>query len=51
MLYPLKRSIEKISAKDEELINVKRVVETGNFNNCKHYQIVAGELCVTEQLQ
>ena len=44
------REIEEVSATDEELIKVKRAIETGNFNNCKQYQIVAGELCVIGQL-
>ena len=44
------RKIEEASAVDEELIEVRRAIATGQFEKCKHYMAVAGELCVIGQL-
>ena len=42
--------IEEASAVDEELIEVRRAIATGQFEKCKQYMTVAGELCVIGQL-
>ena len=44
------REIEEASAVDEELIEVRRAIATGQFEKCKQYMAVAGELCVIGQL-
>ena len=44
------REIEEASAADEELIEVRRAIQTGRFDNCKQYGVVSGELCVIGQL-
>ena len=44
------REIEESSAVDEELIEVRRAIATGQFEKCKQYMAVAGELCVIGQL-
>ena len=35
---------------DEELIEVRKAITTGQFDGCKHYMVVAGELCIIGQL-
>ena len=44
------REVEKASANDEELHNVRDAVETGNFGKSRGYMPVANELCVIGQL-
>ena len=44
------REIEEASAVDEELIEVRRAIATGQFEKSKQYMAVAGELCVIGQL-
>ena len=36
------REIEEASAADEELIEVRKGIKTGCFDNCKQYAVVAG---------
>ena len=36
--------IEEASAVDEELIEVRKAITTGQFDGCKQYMAVAGEL-------
>ena len=43
------REIERESAVDEELVKVRKAVETGNFNDCKAYAPIANEICVIGQ--
>ena len=38
------REIEEASAVDEELIEVRKAITTGQFDGCKQYMAVAGEL-------
>ena len=42
--------IEEASADDEELTEVRRAITTAQFEKCKQYMAVAGELCVIGQL-
>ena len=42
--------IEEASAIDEELMEVKKSIESGCFDKCKQYTLVAGELCIIGQL-
>ena len=42
--------IGEASAIYEELEEVKKAVQTGCFQKCKQYAIVAGELCIIGQL-
>jgi hypothetical protein len=46
------REVERASAEDEELCEVRKCLETGNFDSCSHklYQAVSGELCVIGKL-
>ena len=44
------REIEKVSAEDEELKEVRKAIATGRFEKCRQYMTVAGELCVIGQL-
>ena len=44
------REIEEASAVDEELIEVRKAITTGQFDGCKQYMAVAGELCIIGQL-
>ena len=44
------REIEEASAVDEELVEVRKAITTGQFAKCKQYMAVAGELCVIGQL-
>ena len=44
------REIEEASAADEELLEVRRAIQTGRFHNCKQYDVVSGDLCVKGQL-
>ena len=44
------REIEEASAVDEELVEVRKAITTGQFEKCKQYMTVAGELCVIGQL-
>jgi len=44
------REIEEASAVDEELVEVRKAITTGQFEKCKQYMAVAGELCVMVSL-
>ena len=44
------REIKEVSAVDEELIEVRKAITTGQFDGCKQYMEVAGELCIIGQL-
>ena len=44
------REIEEISAEDEELDTVRKALQTGNYDQCKAYAPIAGELCAYGQL-
>ena len=44
------REIEEAYAVDEELIEVRKAITTGQFDGCKQYMAVAGELCIIGQL-
>ena len=44
------REIEEASADDEELRKVRQAMDTGRFDECKPYALVAGELCKIGQL-
>ena len=44
------REIEDASAVDEELVEVRKAIITGQFEKCKQYMAMAGELCVIGQL-
>ena len=44
------REIEEASAVDEELVEVRKAITTGQFEKCKRYMAVAEELCVIGQL-
>ena len=44
------REIEEASAIDEELVEVRKAIITGQFEKCKQYMAMAGELCVIGQL-
>ena len=44
------REIEEASADDEELREVRKAIATGQFEKCRQYMTVAGELCVIGQL-
>ena len=44
------REIEEVSAVDEKLVEIRKAITTGQFEKCKQYMAVAGELCVIGQL-
>ena len=44
------KEIEEISADDEELTAVREAIHTGNYEKCKAYSPIAGELCTYGQL-
>ena len=44
------REIEQTLAVDEELVEVRKAITTGQFEKCKQYIAVARELCVIGQL-
>ncbi|KAJ8385880.1 hypothetical protein AAFF_G00179460 [Aldrovandia affinis] len=44
------REVEEASATDPELIEVRKAITNGRFENCKAYAAVANELCVVGYL-
>ena len=44
------REIEEVSAVDEGLVEVRKAITKWQFDECKQYMAVAGELCVIGQL-
>ena len=44
------REIEEASADDEELKEVSKAIATGQFEKCRQYMTVVGEMCVIGQL-
>lgn len=37
---------EEASAVDPEFAEIRKTINSGNFENCKQYQHVASELCI-----
>lgn len=44
------REVEEESATDPELQDVREAIETGHFEKCKPYAVIAGELCTVGYL-
>ena len=44
------REVEEASAADPELQDVREAIETGHFEKCKPYAVIAGELCTVGYL-
>ncbi|KAJ8344863.1 hypothetical protein SKAU_G00290560 [Synaphobranchus kaupii] len=44
------REVEEASASDEELVEVRKAIESGHFEKCTAYAPIASELCVIGQL-
>ena len=44
------REVEEATAQDDKLTEVKQAIQSGQFEKCKSYMPVAGELCISGQL-